>query len=82
VPGVSDIRGADLRVSKDGAVRTVADDRAAADPWLNWNWIFWDAGQQVYGIMDPSGAGDDVWLHPWWGYRVWSNTEDATIIFP
>jgi C1A family cysteine protease len=82
VPSVRDVRGLDLSVSKGGATRTASQDRHAAQPWLNWNWIFWDSSRQVYGIMDPFGAGDDMSIHPWWGYRVWSNTEEVTIVIP
>ena len=32
-------------------------------------------------IANPVG-GDDTALHPWYGYRVWSNTEDVMIVFP
>jgi hypothetical protein len=32
--------------------------------------------------MNPFGGGDDTALHPWWGYLVWSNTENVTIILP
>jgi hypothetical protein len=82
VPAIQNIHGMDLLVSKGGVVRTVHQDRTAGTSWLNWNWIFWDSANQTARIMDPTGAGDDQWLHPWYGYRVWSNTEDVTIIFP
>jgi len=81
VPGQQVIYGMDLCVSKGGVTRTVAQDKAAASPWLNWNWIYWDSAGQTARIMDPTGGGDDLWIHPWWGYRVWANTEDVTIIF-
>jgi parallel beta-helix repeat protein len=82
VPGTQDIRGLDLRVTKGGVTRTPARDRGVPQPWLNWNWIFWDPARRTAKIMDPFGRGDDEWLHPWWGYRVWSNTENVTIVFP
>ena len=82
VPGQQVIYGMDLCVSKGGVTRTVAQDKAAASPWLNWNWIYWDSAGQTARIMDPTGGGDDLWIHPWWGYRVWANTENVTIIFP
>jgi hypothetical protein len=84
VPGTQDIRGLDLIVERDGVSRTPRQDRSAADPWLSWSWIFWDAQDQTAKIMDPLGGGDDEWLHPWWGYLVWVNVgaENVTIIFP
>jgi parallel beta-helix repeat protein len=82
VPSTQDINGLDLKLCKAGETRTAQQDRSAPIPWLSWHWIFWDARVQNAGIMDPFGAGDDTALHPWWGYRVWSNTEDVTIIFP
>jgi len=81
-PGIRDVLGTDLHVSKAGVSRTAAEDAVAPDPWINWNWIFWDPTLHVLGIMDPFGGGDDVSLHPWWGYRVWANTENVTLIFP
>jgi predicted outer membrane repeat protein len=82
VPSTQHIEGAALCVVKGGVERTAAEDRASADAWLNWNWIYWDPVRRAAKIMDPFGGGDDSWLHPWWGYRVWSNTEDVAIIFP
>jgi hypothetical protein len=82
VPGVADIAGLALTVTKGGDVRTPSEDVHAADPWLNWNWIYWDPSVQTAKIMNPLGSGDDVTLHPWWGYRVWSNTENVTIVYP
>jgi hypothetical protein len=72
----------DLRVRKGGSTRTPVEDAAAADPWLNWNWIFWNPALQTAGIMDPFGGADDETLHPWYGYRVWFNTENVTVVFP
>jgi hypothetical protein len=82
VPSTQDIYGSNLVVARGDATRTAAADRAAADPWLNWNWIFWDPNRRTAKIMDPFGGGDDQWLHPWYGYRVWAYTEDVTIFFP
>jgi hypothetical protein len=82
VPGTSDIVGADVSLSKDGTNRTAAEDLAAPDPWLNWNWVFWDPVRREARIMNPFGGGDDTSFHPWYGYRVWGNTENVTIVFP
>jgi predicted outer membrane repeat protein len=82
VPSTQDVYGLDLAVCKDGVVRSAAEDHAAPDPWLNWNWIWWASVARSVGIMDPFGGGDDEWVHPWYGYRVWAYTENVTIIFP
>ena len=82
VPVAQSIIGADVQVSKDGVTRTPAQDVAAADPWINWNWIYWDPAVQTARIMNPLGGSDDTWMHPWWGYRLWSNTENVTLIIP
>jgi parallel beta-helix repeat protein len=84
VPSTQEILGLNLTVTKAGATRTPTQDRAAPDPWLNWNWIYWDPVARAPRIMDPIGSGDDEWVHPWWGYFVWVNAgaENVTIIFP
>ena len=81
VPSTQDIYALDLSVKKGGVIRSAAEDGAAVDPWLNWNWIFWDPVARTARTMSYTG-GDDTWLHPWYGYRVWANTENVTIIFP
>jgi len=82
MPGTSDIAGLSLSVRKSGVTRTATQDHDAPNPWLNWNWIYWDPANQTARIMNPFGGGDDITLHPWYGYRVWANTENVTIIFP
>ncbi len=71
-----------LRDGDTGELRTALEDVASLAPWVNWNWIYWDSSVQTARIMNPFGGADDTWLHPWYGYRVWANTEDVTIIFP
>jgi hypothetical protein len=83
VPSTQDIYGLDLALSKGGSLRTATEDwNAAPDSWINWNWLYWDPVGRTAKIMSPFGAVDDRWLHPWYGYRVWANTEDVTIVFP
>jgi predicted outer membrane repeat protein len=82
VPDVLDIAGLDLCVSKDGQARMAGQDIIAPDPWLNWNWVYWDSQQKTCAIMNPFGGADDDTLHPWYGYMVWANTDNVTIIFP
>ena len=71
-------------VAKSGAAdRTVADDEAAADPWLNWNIIYWDsAADSAKTLTLPGAGGDDTMLRPWYGYRVWSNVAGVTLKIP
>jgi len=82
VPGEEDLVGTGLSVRRGKVTRTAAEDRDAADPWLNWNWVYWNPVAREARIMNPFGGGDDTSLHPWYGYRVWSNTENVTIVFP
>ena len=82
VPGSQSNPGTALSVRKNDVVRTQAEDAAAADPWLNWNWVYWDPSVQTARIMSPSGGGDDQSVHPWYGYRIWVNTDAVTLIFP
>lgn len=82
VPGLSDIAANSIRVSKNGSERSALEDYNAPDSWINWNWIYWNPLLQSARIMSPFGGADDNTLHPWYGYRVWANTEDVTIIFP
>jgi hypothetical protein len=82
VPSTQDIAGSGLSVRKGEVTRTAAEDAAAPDRWLNWNWVYWDPTERTAKIMNPFGSGDDESLHPWWGYFVWSNTEDVTLIYP
>jgi hypothetical protein len=63
-----------------GETRTALQDRAAADPWINWNWIFWNSTLDTAQILAFSGADDDM-LRPWYGYLVWSNTENLEVIY-
>ena len=82
VPATQDVFGLDLTLVKEGVVRSPAQDARAYKPWFNWNWIFWDPVERAARIVNPFGGGDDTWLHPWYGYRVWANTENVTIVFP
>ena len=82
VPGTSDIAAMDLSVRKGGVTRTATEDQSDAHPWLNWNWVYWDSAVQTARIMNPFGGGDDTTIYLWYGYRVWANTEDVTIIYP
>ena len=82
VPGLDEYLGSNLLVRQGSSQRTQQEDAAAANPWLNWNWVYWDTTGQTARIMSPSGGGDDRYVHPWYGYRVWCNTDGVTIVFP
>jgi hypothetical protein len=64
-----------------GQTRTAAEDRGAADPWVNWNWIYWDSARDTAKLLSLSGGDDDA-LRPWYGYLLWSNTENLTLLIP
>ena len=56
-------------------------DAAAPDPWLNWNWIFWDSYVDTARILSM-GGGDDDSLRPWYGYRVWADVGNLRLTVP
>jgi hypothetical protein len=82
VPSKQDIWGLDIQVARGGETRTPAQDESAPQPWINWNWVFWDSALQTACIMNPFGGGDDECVRSWSGYLVWAYTEGVTIIFP
>ena len=72
-------------VTKAGATgeRTAAVDAIAADPWLNWNVVYWDSAVDSAKLLTlPGHGGDDTMLRPWYGYRVWSNIAGVTLKIP
>jgi len=70
-----------VRRNSTGEVRTAQEDYAAPDGWLNWNMLWWNSTQDSWSILALHG-GDDNALHPWYGYLVWSNVRDTTLIVP
>ena len=84
VPWPADVSGTDILVRKGNEYRTADEDSRARShpgwtPWLNWNWVTWDsATDSPVAFWYASNAT----LYPWYGYRVWANTEGVTIIFP
>ena len=87
-PGLQPITGAHITVTRNSTIRTGVEDYQAAQPWLNWNWNYWDPYADTAKIMSPYGQGvDDNRLRPWYGYRVWGNgingdyTTPVTITF-
>jgi hypothetical protein len=74
---------ADLSVRDEisGLVRTAWEDFTSPDPWLNWNILYWDTTARTVKIAGIDW-GDDRMLRPWYGYRIWSMTEDLTLIVP
>jgi hypothetical protein len=73
---------ADTELHKwDGDVyRSALEDYESADPWINWNWLFWNSKLDTVQILSFAGA-DDTQLRPWYGYRVWVNTEGIEVIY-
>jgi hypothetical protein len=59
-----------LKVRYGAEVRTALEDRVAAHPWVNWNWIYWDSVADTARICSFSG-GDDTMLRPWYYYWIW-----------
>jgi hypothetical protein len=66
--------------NQTGAIRTSLEDKDAADPWLNWNWTYWNFASNSYDIV---GFGNPVeTVEPWYSYQVWAWTRDLTLILP
>ena len=83
VPSSSDVSVYDLTVSVGDSTRSVTTDSGSADPWVNWNWVWWDPIDRTAEVVGPSSSAvDDRFLHPWYGYRVWANVDGVTITFP
>jgi hypothetical protein len=82
VPGDFEIAQAAIRIRDDvtGVIRSPADDDAAPDKWMNWNWIYWDAVARTARICCFKG-GDTADLSPWYAYRLFAPREDTTLIF-
>jgi hypothetical protein len=85
---IGDPRNNDVALSKltvynntTGVTRTPATDQGAADPWLNWNWLYWNSYLETAQILSLSG-GDDNTLRPWYGYFVWVNVPNLTLRVP
>jgi serine protease AprX len=70
-----------IRNNTLGQTRTAIEDRNAADPWINWNWVFWDSHLETAKLVSFS-AGDDDRLRPWYGYLLWSRTSNLTLLVP
>jgi hypothetical protein len=60
-----------IRNKTTNEYRSAMTDSRSADPWLNWNWVYFDSKEQQAKICALSG-GDDEYLRPWYGYRVWA----------
>jgi hypothetical protein len=61
--------------------RSAETDAASGDPWVNWNWLYYDSQARTVRICTFSG-GDDNTLHSWYGYRVWSNVANIELQIP
>jgi hypothetical protein len=62
--------------------RTAIRDQSSVDPWVNWNFIYWDSQDDQAKICYPFGGGDDNHLRPWYGYRIWTNVDNLTLMVP
>jgi hypothetical protein len=70
-----------IRNNTLGLTRSAAEDSNAPDAWLNWNWLWWDSTLDSWKLAGLQLV-DDTALHPWYGYLVWANTRDLTLIVP
>jgi hypothetical protein len=82
IPNGQPLWQGDILVKNNGTgeIRTAVEDRAAAEHWLNWNWVFWNFVGSTYDIV---GLGnEDEMVQPWYSYQVWAYQRDLTLIFP
>jgi hypothetical protein len=61
--------------------RTAWEDHRSPDAWLNWNLLWWNSPPDAWHLLSLEGGDDDT-LHPWYGYLLWSNVRDCTLIVP
>jgi TolB protein len=82
--GLHDVALADCLARKvaTGEVRTAAADRRSANPWITWQFIYWDPAGDLCRIASLDGSGDDSTLHPWYAYRLWMTVEGIDLILP
>jgi hypothetical protein len=64
-----------------GQTRSVSADATSAAPWMNWNFVYWNSYVDTAQICVYNGSGDDTYMHPWYGYWVWSNVDNLRLIF-
>jgi carboxypeptidase T len=65
----------------NGRTRTAVEDAHAANPWVNWNWIFWDSARDTARILGLADSDDDT-LRPWRGYLVWTRRDGLVLTIP
>jgi hypothetical protein len=65
-----------------GVTRTSTQDANAADPWINWNWLYYSSLERTVKICALTGGGDDDTLHSWYGYRLWSSVKNLQLEIP
>jgi hypothetical protein len=70
-----------IRNNTTGEVRTAWQDHRAPDAWASWDFLYWWSVRDVWRICGLEAA-DEYSLHPWYGYLVWANTRDLTLIVP
>jgi hypothetical protein len=63
-----------------GEIRSAAADFTSASPWVNWNFVYWNTYLETAEICIFNGSGDDTYMHPWYGYLVWSWADNLRLI--
>jgi hypothetical protein len=83
LPSLSDTALEDLQIRnrESDETRDAWDDRNAAVPWMNWNWIYWDSVSRQAMICALAGGDDDT-MRAWYGYRVWTYVDDLELLLP
>ena len=83
VPGMANVPLATFSIRNlvTGEERTAVEDEDSGQPWMNWNWTYWDSVQRRAAICSM-GGGDDTITHPWYGYRTWTNVDNLELLIP
>jgi hypothetical protein len=81
MPGLVDVPQAEVVVvnNNTGEIRTAVGDFGAVDPWLNWNWVYWE--NRTYQTLFFGGGAEDTIVRPWKAYYVIANEKPLTVIF-
>ena len=51
-----------IRNNTTGVIRTATEDNTAADPWLNWSFLWWDSSADSFDMLSLTGATNNSLL--------------------
>ena len=59
-----------------GEQRTAVEDWSDPNPWVNWNWVWWDSYSDTAKTCCLAPGADTANIEPWHAYRVWTNVDN------